>query len=165
MTIWMKRAAAAAMAIGLTGAAACGDSESPTAPTATLSAEARAALERSLQDEYRAETTYAGVIEDLGTLLPFVNVLTAEQRHSAAIAQLFTRRGLSAPASEWSLAEVQHFTSAPAACAAAADAERANVALYDGLLRLALPGDVRQVFENVRAASLTNHLPAFERCS
>jgi hypothetical protein len=131
----------------------------------TFTPEVRAALERSIQDEYRAETIYQGVIEDLGPLAPFVNVLSAEQRHSASIAQLFVRRGLAPPANAWTLATVPHFTSIPAACAAAAAAERENVAMYDELLRLTLPADVRQVFENVRLASLTNHLPAFERCS
>lgn len=147
---------------------ACEDSRSPTAPspsTATLTSEVRAALERSLRDEYRAETTYQGVIEDLGPLPPFVNVLNAEQRHSASLADLFVRRGLTPPANSWTLATVPHFTSIPVACDAAATAERGNVAMYDELLRLTLPADVRQVFENVRLASLTNHLPAFERCS
>ena len=44
-------------------------------------------------------------------------------------------------------------------------AERENIAIYDRLLPLDLPVDVRQVFENNRAASLFNHLPAFERCA
>jgi hypothetical protein len=147
---------------------ACGDSRSPTAPSpspATLTSEVRAALERSLQDEYRAETTYQGVIEDLGSLAPFVNVLSAEQRHSVSIADLFARRGLTPPANSWTLATVPHFTSIPVACGAAATAERGNVAMYDELLRLTLPGDVRQVFETVRVATLYNHLPAFDRCS
>lgn len=122
-------------------------------------------MERAIHDEYRAETTYEGVVEDLGPLTPFVNVLTAEQRHSASIAQLFVRRDLTPPPNNWTLATVPHFTSVPAACGAAAAAERGNVAMYDELLRLALPTDVRQVFENIRLASLTNHLPAFERCS
>jgi hypothetical protein len=150
------------------GLSACGESRSPTAPspsTGTLTSEVRAALERSLQDEYRAETTYQGVVEDLGPLPPFVNVLSAEQRHSASLADLFVRRGLTPPANSWTLAVVPHFTSVPLACGAAASAERANVAMYDELLRLTLPADVRQVFENVRLASLTNHLAAFERCS
>jgi hypothetical protein len=150
------------------GLLACGDSNSPTAPsppTATLTSDVRAALERSLQDEYHAETTYQGVVEDLGPLAPFVNVLSAEQRHSASIADVFVRRGLTPSANSWTLATVQHFTSIPVACDAAATAERANVAMYDELLRLTLPADVRQVFENVRLASLSNHLPAFERCS
>ena len=148
------------------GLSACGDSRSPTAPSTTaFTSDVRAALERSIQDEYRAETTYQGVIEDLGPLTPFVNVLSAEQRHSASIADLFVRRGLTPPSNSWTLATVQRFTSIAVACGAAATAERTNVAMYDELLRLTLPADVRQVFENIRLASLTNHLPAFERCS
>jgi hypothetical protein len=139
-------------------------STTPSVAPASTS-DVRAALERSLQDEYHAETTYQGVVEDLGPLAPFVNVLSAEQRHSGSIADVFVRRGLTPPANSWTLATVQHFTSIPVACDAAATAERANVAMYDELLRLTLPADVRQVFENVRLASLSNHLPAFERCS
>ena len=148
------------------GLAGCGDDDSLTSPsTVTLTDEVRAALDRSIQDEYRSETTYQGVINDLGQLMPFVNVLTAEQRHSATIAEMFTRRALSLPANAWTLATVPHYSASTEACQAAAIAERANVAMYDELLRLALPSDVRQGFANIRAASLLNHLPAFERCS
>lgn len=146
--------------------AGCGDDDSPTSPSpVTLTLEVRAALDRSIQDEYRSETTYQGVVNDLGQLLPFVNVLTAEQRHSATIADLFSRRGLAAPANASTLATVPHYSTSTDACRAAATAERANVAMYDELLRLDLPSDVRQAFTNVRAASLLSHLPAFERCS
>jgi hypothetical protein len=163
MKKWTAGIAAALVAVG---ALACGNSNSPTAPSSTsLTSEVQTALERSLRDEYRAETTYQGVVEDLGPLAPFVNVLGAEQRHSASIADLFVRRGLTPPPNSWTLAMVPHFTAVPIACAAAATAERSNVTMYDELLRLALPTDVRQVFENVRLASLSNHLPAFERCS
>ena len=158
---WLVLAVAGAVSI----AAACGGDTSPIAPTpVTLTAQVRAALERSIQDEYRAETIYQGVVNDLGPLVPFTNVLTAEQRHSASIAQLFTRRAMVAPASSWTLDSVPHFATAAAACVAAAAAERANISMYDELLRLDLPADVRQVFTNVRLASLERHLPAFERC-
>jgi hypothetical protein len=53
----------------------------------------------------------------------------------------------------------------PAACAAGVVAERENIAIYDRYVGLALPQDVRQVFESNRAASLNNHLPAFEQCA
>jgi hypothetical protein len=150
----------------LLGLVGCGDGDSPTSPSpATLTVEVRAALDRSIQDEYRSETTYQGVVNDLGQLLPFVNVLTAEQRHSATIAALFTRYGLTPPPSAWTLATVSHYETVTDACRAAATAERANIAMYDELLRLDLPSDVRQAFTNLRAASLQNHLPAFERCS
>ena len=163
MKAWIAGVGIVLVAVGLL---ACGDSSSPTEPTTvTLTAEVRAALERSIQDEYRAEMTYQGVVEDLGQLAPFVNVLSAEQRHSASLARLFVSRGLTPPPNSWTLQMVPHFTSIPVACGAAATAERENVAMYDELLRFTLPVDVRQVFENNRLASLMNHLPAFERCS
>jgi hypothetical protein len=166
MTAWVRLAVIGVATLGLAGCGGDGPEGPSAGPTpVTLAAELRVALERGLQDEYRAETIYQGVINDLGQFLPFVNVLTAEQRHSASIAALFTRRGLVAPPSQWTVANVPHFTTFPAACAAAVTAERDNIAIYDELLRLDLPTDVRQVFTNNRSASINNHLPAFERCS
>jgi len=165
---WIRIVATVPLAAAI---AACGDSPTATSPTpvtptpVTLSAELRTTLERSIQDEYRSESIYQGVVADLGPARPFVNVLTAEQRHSAAIAGLFVARGVPAPLSEWTLERVPHFTSLTAACAAAVVAERENIALYDALMRADLPSDVRQVFTNNRNASLVNQLPAFERCA
>lgn len=146
---------------------ACADS--PTAPSSLpgdpLPAAVRAAMTEAIADEYRAETVYEGVVGDFGSFAPFVNVLTAEQRHSAAIARLFALRGLAVPANTWTVAAVPHFATVQLACAAGVTAERENIAIYDRYLTLDLPADVRQVFENNRAASLLNHLPAFERCA
>jgi hypothetical protein len=122
------------------------------------------ALTVTLQDEYHAKAVYDGVIGDLGAVAPFVNIARAEQTHAAAIARLFTVRGATPPASEWSTSGVPHFATLTAACAAAADAERANVALYDRHLATDLPLDVKTVFTNLRAASVNGHLPAFTRC-
>jgi hypothetical protein len=44
-------------------------------------------------------------------------------------------------------------------------AEQENIAIDDRFFALDLPADVGQVFENNRAASLFNHLPAFQRCA
>jgi hypothetical protein len=175
MKAWMELASSglrasarwATVSLLILVSAGCGDgARSPTAPTTdTLAAAVRSALERSIQDEFKAETIYQGVVNDLGSPQPFLNVLTAEQRHSTSIALLFSRRGLAVPASEWTLDRVPHFTAVAEACRAAAVAERENVAMYDDLLRLDLPSDVRQVFGNNRSASVVNHLPAFERCS
>lgn len=168
MTGFFRFAAVATLAVVLVGCDDAPDSlTSPTSVVTTteLTTEVRAALERSLQDEYHAEAIYQGVVNDLGALQPFLNVISAEQRHSASIAQLFTRRGLTAPVSVWTVANVPHFGTPAAACAAAAVAERENIALYDQLLGLDLPSDVRLVFSSNRSASLVSHLPAFERCS
>jgi hypothetical protein len=147
---------------------ACG-SDTPTSPTpvsgVALPPQVQLAMEQAITDEYRAETIYQGVIDDFGTVLPFVNVLTAEQRHSTTLARLFEARGLPAPVNGWTVAMVPHFASVPMGCTAGVTAEHENIAIYDRLLALDLPFDVRQVFESNRAASLFNHLPAFERCA
>lgn len=168
-----RRLVLAVMLVALASSSqiACDDGpSSPTSPTSTtsstvLTVELRAALERGLQDEYRAETIYEGVVADFGQVAPFVNVIGAEQRHSAAIALMFTRRALPVPASAWTVATVPHFPTVTAACAAGVVAERENIALYDDLLKQDLPADVRQVFESNRSASLLAHLPAFQRCA
>lgn len=155
-------------------AAGCGSTAgSPTAPTGTAAAVSTPsattfsltdALVDAIQDEYHAEAVYQGVLTDFGTVMPFANIIRAEQNHAASLASLFRARGLAVPERAWSVSNVPRFSALQTACGAAADAEVANVAVYDRYLGEALPDDVRWVFTNNRAASLNNHLPAFNRC-
>lgn len=155
----------AVVAVMVVGVTACDSNSSPAAPTpVAIDAQLTAMLVRAIQDEYRAEAIYQGVLNDFSQVQPFVNVLSAEERHSAAIGRLFTARGVAVPVSTSTAATVPHFATLAAACAAGAVAERENIAMYDDLLRADLPADVRQVFSNNRSASAVNHLPAFERC-
>jgi len=149
---------AASLAVG-------GCSTSPTAPAEQLSPELTEALDQAIQDEFRAENTYLRVLTDFGDVAPFKNIVYAEERHSEAIATLFIRRELAVPLSTWDVNSVARFASLTEACAAGADAEIENIDMYDVLLKLSLPADVRTVFENNRAASLNRHLPAFQACS
>jgi hypothetical protein len=158
---------------------ACGSAQGPTspgttsAPTTTATAmsslvstsEITIAMERAIQDEYHAEAVYKRVLADFGEVWPFSNIVQAEARHAAAVAGLFTKRGLEIPASQWNLDNVPRFNSVAEACAAAAQAERDNIALYDEFLKMTLPRDVDNVFTNNRRASLQAHLPAFETCA
>lgn len=157
---------AAGLLSGLLGLAGCDDARSPVGPSVVvLAADLQAALDLTIQDEYRAETIYQGVVNDFGPILPFAAILTAEQRHSTTIGLLFTRRGLVVPVSLVSVTTVKHFATVREACAAGVAAERDNIALYDRFLAGDLPDDVRQVFSNNRRASLDNHLPAFMTCA
>lgn len=161
----MKSAAAAVLASALVLAAgqAC-RSDDGTAPPVVTDAELAALMTVAIQDEYHAEAVYLKVLEEHGDVLPFFNIVVAEVRHSTSIGGLFANRGWSVPASEWMSDNVPGFTTLAQACAAGVEAELANIALYDELLERDLPTDVRRVFENVRAASLNAHLPAFEQC-
>ncbi len=132
--------------------------------TQGTTAEVVAAMALTLQDEYHAENIYRRVLADFGQVFPFSRIVNAEQRHSSAIAGLYRNRSLEVPTSEWNLGNVPRFESIREACTAAAQAEIDNIALYDTYLELELPNDVRNVFTNNRAASLHNHLPAFEAC-
>ncbi len=144
--------------------AACGSSDTLTAPSNALAPDVQLAVATAIQDEYHAEETYLRVLADIGDVMPFYNIVYAEQRHSASLVALLDRRGLTAPARQWNINNVPRFPSLRAACAGAVDAEVENIALYDGVLTLTLPNDVRQVFTNNRAASVTKHLPAFRTC-
>ena len=122
-------------------------------------------LGEAMQDEFHAEMIYRRVLADFGQIRPFSNIVNAEVRHAASLALLFDRYDLEVPESKWNLENVPAFDSAREACQAAAQAEIANIALYDAWLSETLPEDVRLVFENNRRASEDKHLPAFRRCS
>ena len=122
------------------------------------------AMNDGIQDEYHAELTYMKVIEKFGEVQPFSNIVSAEERHSEAIARLFVNYDLPVPPSLWNLDNVPEFATLTDACAGGVAAELDNIALYDDLLTRDLPQDVRNVFTNIRAASLENHLPAFQAC-
>ena len=167
----------AAGALVLSGAGCGASATSPTplasqaapggaASTTVLTSEVVSAMDLALQDEYHAEAVYERVLMDFGSdTWPFDNILGAEERHSAAIVRLYANRSLPVAASQWNVDNVPRFDSVLAACVAGVDAERANIAVYDQFQSLALPTDVEQVFSSNRAASLLNHLPAFERCA
>lgn len=122
------------------------------------------ALGLALNDEYRAWATYDLVITDLGPISPFTKIVVAEQAHIDALVTLFNRYGLEVPPNPWP-GNVPSFDTRPEACAAGVAAETANVALYDQLLGMVNHRDIIRVFTALRTASLTQHLPAFERCA
>ena len=133
--------------------------------SAPLAPEFVDAINESIQDEYYALFTYTRVVTDFGDVQPFSIIRLAEMRHSAAVGGLFTKRGLEIPGSEWDESNVPTFAFFLAACIGGKESETANIAMYDRLLSTPeLPSDVRNVFTNLRAASLEQHLPAFERC-
>jgi len=129
-----------------------------------LSDTERQALEDTLDDEYRAQTTYAQVIRDLGAVRPFVNIVDAEARHVSALRSLFDKYGIPAPGNRW-LGNVPRFASVQEACAAGVQGEIDNVSIYDRALPTTERADILAVYHALRSASLERHLPAFQRCA
>jgi hypothetical protein len=136
-----------------------------TAPVvAPLDAAEQAALNEAILEEYGALNLYNAVLDQYGNVLPFSRIARAEAQHVRALTQLFTKYGLSVPANP-GLTQAPTVTSLTQACQAGVDAEIADAALYDELLKVTDNPDVVQVYHNLQAASLNNHLLAFEACN
>jgi hypothetical protein len=124
-----------------------------------------ALITAGIVDEWHAYAVYAAVIDQFGAVRPFSNIQRAEAQHAGAWATIFERYDLPLPAQPV-LEELPEFASLAAACAVAAEAEIANMALYDKMMTtLADYPDMLQVATALRAASADKHLPAFERCA
>lgn len=131
---------------------------------ATLDAAEVAALTKAINEEYGALNTYQAAIAQFGNIAPFSQIARSEQQHLNALAQLFTKYGLPVPANP-GLATTPTWDSLAAACQTGVDAEIADAALYDQLKLSVDNADILRVFANLKAASLNNHLPAFEACN
>ena len=135
----------------------------PSGNTSGLAPATRQALLDALDDERRAQAEYRAVIERFGERPPFANIVHAEGRHAAHLIEVLEAHGLAVPADPWADRSFELPATFAEACARAAEAERANVALYDRVLPGIEEDDVREVFELLRSRSLERHLPAFER--
>ena len=87
----------------------------------------------------------------------------ADLKVDLAARETFERYGLEIPANTWP-GRVSRYRSVREACEAAVDAEIANAALYDQLMRDTDRPDILAVFRNLQRASRENHLQAFQRC-
>ncbi len=153
--------------------ACCGATECPRAccprgPATAASAgsvdeKTADALRAAITDERRVQEYYRNVIGRYGPVRPFSNIVNAEERHEAIVADLMRRHDVrdteyrpnrDVPPVPPSLAESRQV---------AAQLERENAALYERLLDKVTEPDIRAAFTNLRMASLDHHLPAFER--
>lgn len=127
----------------------------------TISRATADALRAAWLDERRAQAFYGAVIERHGQVRPFANIIGAEKRHEQAVANLMRKYNVSEPGE--GSADTPPAPATIQECAKlAAQVERDNVAMYGRLLKDVTEADVGAVMENLRAASLRNHLPAFE---
>ena len=66
-----------------------------------VSADLTTILLDALDDERKAEATYAAVIAKFGPVQPFSNIIGAEQRHAAALERQLERLGVPVPPNPW----------------------------------------------------------------
>jgi hypothetical protein len=177
----MRRVTLVALGVGLLLLAGCdsdggraqvrrdASTSAPSAGSTTSSRPAGAAdlaaiLRRAVTEERHAEATYANVLDALGDVKPFTNIVDSERNHVAALERVAQAHGVDV-SDATSSGEVSPSTKT-AACRLGVDAEIADVALYDELLpQVSGYPDVVRVFTNLRAASQDSHLPAFQRCA
>jgi rubrerythrin len=141
------------------GACAC---VAPAGASTKVDQQTGDALRTALEDELRAKAFYGDVIAKFGNVRPFANIINAENRHAQVLVTLMERHGVAV--SDGAPSGVPSVPATLAECnRVAAQAERDNIAMYDRLLKDVTDPDIRTAFENLRAASLERHLPAFER--
>ena len=114
-----------------------------------------------LDGEYAALASYQAVLDEFGEVEPYATIMEAEARHADALSRQLERMGVEVPENPY-----LGLISAPSDLTSAAEAwavgEIANVELYDELIAQTSDENLVRVFENLRRASLEQHLPAFE---
>ena len=115
----------------------------------------------AIQDEYLARQTYEDIMAEFGEVAPFRNIINAEEYHIALLTGLFDKYGYALPKDN-SSGYVVLPRSFEEALQAGVVAEEDNIAMYEKFLTFDLPDDVREAFEELKAAS-ENHLEAFQR--
>jgi len=115
------------------------------------------------EGEYAARAEYTAILAKFGAgVQPYANILEAEKKHVAALQQQCQKFGVPIPADPY-MGNVTPPATLLEAAQIGVMAEILNVAMYDDLLtKVPNYSSLLQVFTNLRAASLNNHLPAFE---
>jgi len=135
-------------------------------PVGTLTTSAKSALDKALDDEYKAYSTYDSIISKLGTTRPFSMIIGAEEQHISQLKAIYTKYG-ETPISNKYLGKITSPATLTAACSAGVQAEIDNAKLYkeELLPQVVSYPDITQVFTSLMNASEQKHLPAFERCA
>lgn len=129
-----------------------------------LSDEEAAALQRAVLEEYGALNLYNAVIDQFGAVIPFAQIVRAEQMHVNTLVRQADKYGIEVPANP-GLSTPVSFATLADACQAGVDAEIADAALYDQLMAVTDNADLIRVYTSLQSASLNMHLPAFEACN
>lgn len=120
------------------------------------------ALRIGLYDEWHALAVYEAVIRRFGPLRPFSNIVHSEANHARALSRLCRRHGVEEPVNDWP-GKVRLPATLAECCAAGVADEIENVAMYDNFLSYPMPADAVAVFQQLKTASGSRHLPAFQR--
>jgi len=118
------------------------------------------AVRIAIYDEYAARSFYAKVVEAFGQRPPFVDIVRSEERHIAALSKQCERLGIPRPQDPFPL-ETRIAPTWLINCERGVAGETAKIRLYQTLIMQVAEPEVRDVFQNLQATALENHLPAF----
>lgn len=135
-------------------------------PAGTLPIEVQMTLDKAINDEYAAYSTYDVVIKKLGSVRPFSMIINAEEQHISRLKSIYTKYGIKIPSNKF-LGTIKSPITIKDACQTGVTAEIANVNLYKDELIPVVKNyeDITLVFTDLMTASLQKHLPAFEKCN
>lgn len=136
--------------------------ENNAPPTSALTEAEKTALNGAIQDEFKARATYNKVLDTFGEVMPFANIVNAEERHVEALAYLHERYGVAVPEDNWA-DKIPDYATLKDAAEASVQAEVDNGALYDELMKNVSNTELTNVFEALQFATMEHHLPAFQR--
>ena len=164
MTRLFRRSFVALTALVAAGAFAACDDDDNVGPPTPLTAISKAALDEAFQDAYRTYYTYEVASVDFAGAAPFATLVVAEQSYIDQLGDLYRDRGLTPPASQWNASNVPQFQNLQEACMAAEEGEVATGMMFERLLRLGVPNDLRQAFQTQRETARQQHRLAFRSC-
>ena len=134
-------------------------------PVSDLSEEVIESLNKAIDDEYKAFSTYEAVISKFGNIRPFIMIIRAEEQHISSLKAIFDKYGVTIPENPYANLAIPETISM--ACSVGVQAEIDNAALYKNELLPSVESyeDITRVFVNLMNASQEKHLPAFEKCA
>ncbi len=147
--------------LGTSGLVMAAETTGAAAAAADVSLNLNDMLTYAIQDEFLAQAEYDLILDSYDVTRPFSNIIKAEGHHIEELLPLFDVYDIAVPentaaslvALPATLAEIY---------ATGVVAEQQNIAMYESFLDQDIPADVREVFEELLAAS-EKHLTAFER--
>lgn len=134
-------------------------------PVGKLSDGVKSSLDKAIQDEYKARSTYEAVIAKFGPVRPFSMIIRAEEQHINSLKAIYDKYGIDIP--EEKKQQIVLPDTLSEVCAIGVQAEIDNAKLYkeELLPNVSTYEDIVFVFTNLMNASQDKHLPAFERCA
>ena len=121
-------------------------------------------LQEAILEEFGAYNLYQYIAENYYDMKPFKSIMQSELKHIDTLIRQAEKYNVPVPENP-GLESEPVFENLEDACQAGVDAELADAALYDKLLPSIAQSDIIRVFNNLKDASLNNHLPAFEKCN